>query len=421
MTAFMTGSEDQGGSHLLKNRSFGGSLQLQEHVHPTHDVTFVVLLAIMFGALMTVGQTRKNKVDVAPKSAVSMLRTAGRAGGYWGHKTSEMIFPVCREICFVVALGTTNIMGNLALSGWSATGYCIRLGIALTQVLIVSLPDGLLPSSCRWNKVSCIHGFSLRLCPALQPHDDTTGRTLWFWFVWGKYLGVAGLEIITCIACLTVDSASHSWLHNQLFTWTAAAILAFNIAECAVLEAHVSRVYKGQGVGVSASVNVFTGIVLTVLSFVLAYLHPATITANGFNYNHPLSFSIAYALWNIKFASCCQDDGTLLHIGHSHIPAMTACLLLGTDYMEYRVAALAVHFSMSAVFSQIKANNLSIEFKKEAEVGTRPKLPTIGRMIGFGAFYDLFMWDQWMKFTAWGAAVATIWVVAGLIAELAST
>ena len=342
--------------------------------------------------------------------------TQGRAGGYWGEKPSGMIFPMIREIGFVMALGTLTLAGNRALAEQGTIGYLIRLGIALGLVLMVNLPDAALPSSCRWNRSSCLNGFSQRLCPALQPFDDALGRKLWFWFVWGKYLGVAGLEIVTCISCLTAGVAGSSWWHTQISTWCVAALLAFNIAECAVLEAHTSRVYNGQGTGSCAAVNAITGAVLTVLTLVLAYLHPVTVTANSFKYNHPFAYSIAYALWNIKFASCCQDDGTLLHIGHSHAPAMASALLFGSDYMEYRVAALLVHFSIAAVFSQIKANNLRIVAKKEKNIGSQPDLPVIGRMIGFGAFYDLFMWERWMALVGWGAAIATLRLILNMMA-----
>lgn len=82
-------------------------------------------------------------------------------------------------------------------------------------------------------------------------------------------------------------------------------------------------------------------------------------------------FSIAYALWNIKFASCAQvtvhslfsltihslliqDDGTLTHIGHSHMIPLLSAVFYGGNYMEYRVGALHVHFSLAAIFSQNK-------------------------------------------------------------------
>eukprot|EP00658_Telonema_sp_P-2_P006644 TRINITY_DN1250_c0_g1_i6.p1 TRINITY_DN1250_c0_g1~~TRINITY_DN1250_c0_g1_i6.p1 ORF type:complete len:125 (-),score=5.40 TRINITY_DN1250_c0_g1_i6:108-482(-) len=73
-----------------------------------------------------------------------------------------------------------------------------------------------------------------------------------------------------------------------------------------------------------------TGFVLTALTMIQPLLLPAIVTETGFSHNHTNMYVMAYACWNIKFASIHQDDGTLFHIGHSHLPALISCFLYGT-------------------------------------------------------------------------------------------
>eukprot|EP00658_Telonema_sp_P-2_P006642 TRINITY_DN1250_c0_g1_i2.p1 TRINITY_DN1250_c0_g1~~TRINITY_DN1250_c0_g1_i2.p1 ORF type:complete len:146 (-),score=17.80 TRINITY_DN1250_c0_g1_i2:568-1005(-) len=127
-------------------------------------------------------------------------------------------------------------------------------------------------------------------------------------------------------------------------------------------------------------------------------LLPAIVTETGFSHNHTNMYVMAYACWNIKFASIHQDDGTLFHIGHSHLPALISCFLYGTDYMEYRVASLHLHFTLGMVKSYYKDNAKCVLNKDDP----------VGRMLGYGSFYDLFMHEDWMSLVAWAAAGATI-------------
>lgn len=164
----------------------------------------------------------------------------GRGGGYWGKDRKAMIAPVMRELCYVLLLGSVNFSLLRGLSMLGFTGYLIRLAISTTLIVVVNLPPSMLPGAFSWNSSSMLNGFSQRLCPCLWPFPtDNHGRKLWRWFVWGKYTGVAALEICMCVACATASSWD-SPHYASIAKWVSAALLAFNIAE--VAHAHPSRI-----------------------------------------------------------------------------------------------------------------------------------------------------------------------------------
>lgn len=213
---------------------------------------------------------------------------------------------------------------------------------------------------------------------AFQPvkgANESIDRVMWKLFVWGKYLAVAALEANMCIARLTLGWIDpSSILSAAVCTWIPHTILAFNIWECVVLEARIAWRYGGSLYSSAAWLNVVNGSVLTITTMLQAAAHACSVSAGAFHFNHPLTYSLAYLTWNAKFASVAQDNAMLSHVGHSHFIAMLWSVLYGTDYMELRVGALLIHFSVGFVCAGPQDENLPDWIYKT----------------GFGTFHQLF-------------------------------
>lgn len=220
--------------------------------------------------------------------------------------------------------------------------------------------------------------FTEHLRMAFQPvkgANESIDRVMWKLFVWGKYLAVAALEANMCIARLTLGWIDpSSILSAAVCTWIPHTILAFNIWECVVLEARIAWRYGGSLYSSAAWLNVVNGSVLTITTMLQAAAHACSVSAGAFHFNHPLTYSLAYLTWNAKFASVAQDNAMLSHVGHSRFIAMLWSVLYGTDYMELRVGALLIHFSVGFVCAGPQDE----------------KLPDWIYKTGFGTFHQLF-------------------------------
>jgi len=247
-----------------------------------------------------------------------------------------------------------------------------------------------------------VNKFGRKLAPAYRGIECSGDRTYWHAFVWGKYLAVAFLEITMCCARLIYLHPITDRSTVSVYAPLQTLILAFNIAECAAIELQMATHQKLKHADVTsgALLNVGTAVVLTILTLVHGTSTPCTLTEYAFNFHHAPMYTMAYMFWNVKFASIAQDNGTLWHIGHSHLPALFSAYFLGTDYMDLRVALLHTHFSIATIFS-----GNTVEGGGE---GSDEKPSDMKMAIGFGSFYDHLMGPLWMWTTAGAAALCTL-------------
>lgn len=344
---------------------------------------------------------RPPKPDSKRAWDLSKRDRSGRGGGYWIPSKRPLLRPVVCECCCAAMVGAAVFAFVRKLNSLGLLGYQLRTVFSASMLLACVLTGAL-------------QSFSCRLGEAFLPTEGRLDHMMWKLFVYGKYLGVAFLELTVCIASLT-QGLQPGEGHLQLASWTAAGLLAFNIAECAVVEARIHHNYAGKGVAIGALLNAVSGGVLTMVTLIHPIWAPVSITPNRFSYNHMHSYVIAYALWNIKFASVAQDDGTIHHIGNSHLFSMIGYLYWGTDYMEYRVFGLLVHFSIALIWSHLKLNGTCDPYAYARLTGVERFLPPVGRVIGFGAFYDAIMHGWWMRVLAWATALATAITVGDLV------
>lgn len=306
-----------------------------------------------------------------PQAAEQPLSQLGRARPRkW---TSPWLIPVELGVALAQGAVLLSILYGLARLGW--VGTVIRLCVSFS-VLFTAVISGAVTKFVQ-------HKFA----PCFQPFDVATNRLIWGAFVWGKYLAVAFLELTTCLARTLHPSMPH-WLVLGLTT----GLLAFNIGECVLVEARAAVLLKDAHVAAGAWLNVATGAMLTVIT--LGQPTALTVDETAFHYNHSPMFVLAYALWNIKFASVLQDNATIWHVCHSHIWSLISAAVCGTDYMDYRVACLHVHFSAAVCFST--------------------KQPAVQKSIGYASFYDCVMGPRWMWSVSVLAAVCTMTCVAQL-------
>lgn len=300
-----------------------------------------------------------------PQAAEQSLSQLGRARPRkW---TSVRLVPVELGVALTQGAVLLAILYGLAGLGW--VGTVIRLSIAVA-VFLTSVISGAVTKYAE-------HKFA----PCFQPFDDATNRLIWRSFVWGKYLAVGFLELTTCSARALQPHIPH-WVILGVTT----ALLAFNIGECVLVEARAAVLLRNAHVAAGAWLNVATGMVLTVITL----MQPTEITVNDtvFHYNHPPMFVLAYALWNIKFATVLQDNAMIWHVCHSHVWSLLSTALYGTDYMDFRVACLHAHFSSAVCFST--------------------KQPGVQKNMGYASFYDCFVGRRWMWSVSILAAACTM-------------
>eukprot|EP00947_MAST-08B_sp_MAST-8B-sp1_P003177 g3177.t1 len=298
--------------------------------------------------------------------------------------------------------------------------------------------------------------FAKHLVPSLKPFDDRLDKALWWSFALGKYGGIAALEMCTCVARLSLlvapPVAATSW-----HTWVPALLIAFNVFECAVLEGRVGQHFwrrrkrslltKGGGggekqqklsrslslssldVSTGAILNALTGVALTVYVLAKARNMPVTVSASSFVFNHETFWVPAYMFWNIKFASVAQDNAVMMHMGHAHILPFVSWMLLGTDYLDYRLPALHWHFSIGllAVGRERGSARLGSDDDDDggggggggggakddtspavAPAATAGKPLDLMQRLGYAAFYDHFVGWRWMACMSLGAAGFTL-------------
>ena len=343
---------------------------------------------------------------------------------------------IAMEVGFGLFIGVLHFALAYGLHFGGVPGCAVRLALSATVLAYVAA-------------YKLIHVFSIRMVAALRPFESPLDRSLWYLFAWGKYGAVAVLELSMSVARLTLwldPTPGGAWGWR---TWLCQGLLAFNIFECAVLEARVAQHFSKRHkhsvaamardpVAAGSVLNAATGVVLTVITLANAAMYPTIATEDSFGFNHLPWYVPAYMLWNIKFATVAQDNGVTWHICYSHFFAFLAWALLGTDYMEYRVAGLHGHFSIGLIaeganheraqrLERARAARIRESRKQEGATGEETATttnsrngngsgggsggnskPSIMQRWGYGAVYDHCIGAGWQWTMAIGAAVFTL-------------
>lgn len=290
---------------------------------------------------------------------------------------------ICKEILLCLLFGIL-LFFILYISNQSYVGIIIRLSTTILILILIIISGKL-------------NNFSKLLRCCMDPIDGVNTNTdsnIWYIFVYGKYLGVFFLELnmsFSKILVYTIKSDKH-YINDIFIIILPTILLTFNIFECVLFEIRIAWRYSRTLLSLSCCINIITGFILTINTFIEMYINKPIIHNNYFLFNNSYIYNISYLLWNIKFASIAQDVAMLSHIAHSHTLPILFNLIKGWDYMEYRVGTLFIHFSLGMIIAGPR-NSIRTDFLWNS---------------GFGSFYDNFQGPKFMLFISILGFISTI-------------